>query len=371
MSGAGALRGLRVLEIASIGPGPFCGMMLADHGASVLRIDRPGGSSAGIPLGQFDVLLRGRPTLELDLKQPAAIAAMLDLVGAADVLIEGFRPGVMERLGLGPDICRARNPRLVYGRMTGWGQTGPLAAAPGHDINYLALTGALHAIGPAGGAPTPPLNMVADFGGGGMMLAFGVLAAVLSARASGQGQVVDAAMVEGASLLNAFTHGLLAAGLWPGGRGENLLDGGAPFYGAYETSDGEHVAVGPIEAPFWRAFRAALGLDDDPLFEDQTAREKWPAMKARVAAVLRSRTQAEWTAALEGTDGCLSPVLAMADAPAHPHLAARAAFIDRAGFPEPAPAPRFSDTPGAVAAERTVAEVLAEWGAPDPRRASP
>ena len=345
----GPLQGLRVVELAGIGPGPMCAMLLADLGADVVRIDRTEASGLGVPTERrFDIVGRNRRSAAIDLKSPAGREAVLRLVEHADVLIEGFRPGVTERLGLGPADCHARNPGLVYGRMTGFGQEGPLAQAAGHDLNYIALTGALHAMGPAGGGPLPPLNLVGDYGGGALYLAFGVMAAVFEKQRSGRGQVVDAAMVDGAASLMSLFYGLQAAGRWDGPRGTNLLDGGAPFYGAYETSDGQHVAIGPIEPKFFAEFAQRIGLPEH-FVKRQYDRSTWPAMREALAAILRSRTRDAWCEALEGTDACFAPVLSMAEAPTHAHAAARGAFVQIEGVTQPAPAPRFDrsvpDTP--------------------------
>ena len=343
---AGPLAGLKVVEMVGLGPAPFCAMLLADLGAEVLRIDRPGaGGALGLP-PRFDIPARGRRSLALDLRHPAAAEAALALVARADALIEGYRPGVMERLGLGPEPCLARNPRLVYGRMTGWGQHGPLAAAAGHDINYIALAGALHPIGRDGEPPVPPLNYVGDYGGGAMLLAVGVLAALLEARASGRGQVVDAAMTDGAALLSAMFFGMRAAGAWQLQRGANLIDGGAPYYAAYACADGRHVAVGAIEPAFFAELLQRLGLDA-ATFGAQDDRSLWPAQRATLAATFLQRRRDEWCAALEGSDACFAPVLDWDEAPAHPHHAAREAFVEVGGVIQPAPAPRFSRTPAA------------------------
>jgi crotonobetainyl-CoA:carnitine CoA-transferase CaiB-like acyl-CoA transferase len=339
----GPLQGVKVIELAGIGPGPMCAMLLADLGATVLRIDRPGAEDLALnrPL-RYNLLLRSRDTLALDLKQPEGPELVLRLVEQADVLTEGFRPGVTERLGLGPEDCFQRNRKLVYGRMTGWGQDGPLAQTAGHDLNYIALTGALHAIGPAGGAPVPPLNLVADFGGGALYLAFGIVAALLEARRSGQGQVVEASMLDGvASLMTAFT-GMLAAGVTDTTRGTNVLDGGAYFYQVYECADGEHVSLAPIEGKFHAELLRRLGLD--PAEFAQADRAVWPAARERLAAVFRTRTRAEWCALLEGTDVCFAPVLSLPEAAAHPHNRARGTFIEVDGVMQSAPAPRFSRT---------------------------
>lgn len=340
----GPLAGLKVIEMVGLGPAPFCAMLLADQGADVIRIDRPGAVGAlGLP-PKYDVPARGRRSLAIDLRRPGAVDAVLDLVAQADVLIEGFRPGVMERLGLGPEVCLARQPRLVYGRMTGWGQSGPLAQAAGHDINYIALSGALHAIGRAGEAPVPPLNYVGDYGGGAMMLAFGVLAALFEAQRSGRGQVVDAAMTDGTALLSAMFWGLKAAGAWNNERGANLLDSGAHFYDSYRCADGKYVAVGAIEPQFHAELLQRLGLDAAE-FKRALDPSRWPAYKARLAAVFATRTRDEWCALLEGSDACFAPVLDWDEAPRHPHNVARATFVEIDGIVQPAPAPRFSRTP--------------------------
>lgn len=365
MSATGPLRDLRVIEIASLGPGPFCAMMLADMGADVLRIDRPPGHSrARDP--RIDLMNRGRRSVAVDLKHADGTATVLRLVEQADVLIEGFRPGTMERLGLGPDTCLTRNPRLIYGRMTGWGQSGPLARAAGHDINYIALSGALHAIGPRDGPPVVPLNLVGDLGGGGMYLAFGILCAVLEARRSGTGQVVDAAMVDGAASLATMFFGLRAAGLWNDSRGTNALDGGAPFYGTYETADGRHVAIGPIEPQFYDELIERLGLAPTDL-PPRHERAAWPALHDKLAAVFRTRTRDEWCCLLEGTDACFAPVLSLAEAPLHPHNRDRGTFVEIDGVTQPAPAPRFNRTPGAIRRPPPYpgehsSEALREWG---------
>jgi alpha-methylacyl-CoA racemase len=335
----GPLQGVRVVELASIGPGPFCAMLLADLGAEVLAVDLPAAERPGWPL----LFGRGRRRVAVDLKHPDGPGLVLDLVAGADALVEGFRPGVAERLGIGPEPCLARNPRLVYGRVTGWGQEGPLAAAAGHDIDFIALAGALHPIGPAGGPPVPPLNLLGDFGGGGMLLALGILAALYERSASGRGQVVDAAMVDGASLLVSFVHGMRAQGLWQDRRGENLLDSGAPFYDTYETADGEHMSVGALEPKFYAALLRGLGLEGEDL--PQYDRERWPGMRARFAEVFRRRTREEWTKIFDGTDACVAPVLTLGEAPTHPHNTARAGFVDLGGVTQPAPAPRFGRTP--------------------------
>jgi alpha-methylacyl-CoA racemase len=362
----GPLAGVRVVELAGIGPGPFCAMLLADLGAEVLRVDRPAASRAGWPT----VLARGRRSVAVDLKHPDGAGVVLDLAAAADALVEGFRPGVAERLGIGPEPCLARNPRLVYGRVTGWGQEGPWRLAAGHDIDYVALAGALHPIGPAGGPPVPPLNLVGDFGGGGMLLALGVVAALLEAGRSGAGQVVDAAMVDGAALLTTQFHELLAAGLWGEERGANLLDGGAPFYAVYETADGRHLAVGALEPRFYAELLRRLGIDED--LPAQLDRDGWPLLRERLAALFRTRTREEWCELLAGTDACVAPVLGLGEAPAHPHNRARGTFVEVGGVTQPAPAPRFSrtpcdpPTPAAGPGEHTD-QALADWGLPPDR----
>ena len=342
----GPLAGIRIIELAGIGPGPFACMMLADHGAEVIRIDRPDKVEGG-PGGyaRNDVLLRSRRTIAVDLKSPRGIAVVRDLIASADGLIEGFRPGVMERLGLGPDVLLAATPRLVYGRMTGWGQDGPYAQVAGHDINYIALAGALHAFGRAGEKPTPPINMVGDFGGGAMMLAFGMVSALLHARTTGQGQVIDCAMTDGAALLMSMIWSFRAGGLWRDERGVNLLDSGAHFYDTYACADGKYVSVGAIEPQFYALLREKAGLAEDADFDRQMDRRAWPALKERLAAVFATRTREDWCAILEGTDACFAPVLSMAEAPTHPHNVARATFVDVDGVVQPAPAPRYSATP--------------------------
>ena len=359
----GPLQGVRVVEVAGIGPGPFCAMLLADMGAEVLRIDRPASSPAAHPY----VLARGRRSVAVDLRHPGGAEVVLRLAATADVLLEGFRPGVAERLGVGPDACLARNPRLVYGRMTGWGQDGPLARTAGHDINYLALAGALHPIGRAGEAPVPPLNLVGDFGGGGMLLAFGVVCALLEAGRSGRGQVVDAAVLDGAALLMTLFHELAAVGLWRWERGVNLLDGGAPFYGVYETSDGGYVSVGALEPGFYRELLERLGLADDRDLPVQADRERWPELRERFAAVIRTRTRDEWCRPAEGGDACLAPVLSPAEAPQHPHNRYRGTFVDTPEGPRLAPALCFSRTPCAPPGPtptpgQHTGEALADWG---------
>lgn len=356
----GPLSGLTIVEMAGLGPAPFCGMMLADMGARVVRVDRAGPK----PWGVDDTLGRGRRSIAVDLKKPGGAEIVLRLAAEANALIEGFRPGVMERLGLGPDICQARNPRLVYGRMTGWGQTGPLAQAPGHDINYLALSGMLWPIGEKDRPPVPPLNLVADFGGGGMMLALGVVAAMLSAKTTGHGQVVDAAMVDGSAVLGTLVWGMMGSGAWTRARGVNMLDGGAPFYGVYETADGGYVSIGSLEPQFYAALIEKLALDP-ARFAQQWDRRAWPDLKAALTATFKSKTRAEWCALLDGSDVCFAPVLDPVEAAEHPHARARAAF---SGVPAlPNPAPRFYGTPTRRAAPTggpgaDTREVLAEAG---------
>lgn len=341
----GPLAGIRLVEIAGLGPAPFAAMLLADAGADIVRIDRPGGNPLSPLPPRRETVNRGRRSLALDLKSPAGRDALLRIAGQVDGLIEGFRPGVMERLGLGPDICLARNPRLVYGRMTGWGQEGPWRDRAGHDLDYIALAGALGAIGRPGAPPTVPLNLIGDYGGGALYLAFGMVCGLFEARHSGRGQVVDAAMVDGVASLMTVVHMLDGAGLWQARRGANLLDGGAPFYDVYETADGRHVALAALEPQFFAEFRARAGLADEPALAAQFDRATWPAMRAAIAARLRERTRDEWEATFEGSDACLAPVLDHREAPRHPHLAARGTFRTRDGIAEPAPAPRFSRTP--------------------------
>ncbi|MCX4702706.1 CoA transferase [Streptomyces sp. NBC_01352] len=351
-------------------PGPFACTVLADLGAEVLRVDRASDVDPDTR-GSTDPLARGRRSLAVDLKHPDGAALVRHLAARADVLVEGFRPGVAERLGIGPEDCRAVNPALVYGRMTGWGQSGPLAPRAGHDITYLAVSGALGLIGPPDRPPVPPVNLVGDFGGGGMLLALGILAALYERERSGLGQVVDAAMVDGAALLTTALHGLRATGDWQGGRGENLLDGGAPFYTTYETADGGHMAVGPIEERFYAQLLTGLGLSDDPDLPAQYDRERWPELRQRLAAVFKERTRDEWTALFEPTDACVAPVLSPWEAHLHPHNAARSVFTETAGVRQPAPAPRFDRTPGAVQGPppvvgRDTRTALAHWGVDGP-----
>jgi alpha-methylacyl-CoA racemase len=342
MDRQGPLSSVRVVEFAGIGPGPFCGMLLADMGADVLRIDRRDAK----PAKRHQVTQRGRRSLALDLKNPAAAALCLELVERADIMFEGYRPGVMERLGLGPDVALSRNPSLVYGRMTGWGQTGPLAHSAGHDINYIAISGALHAIGTSA-RPVVPLNLIGDYGGGALYLAMGLLAALVHARCTGQGQVVDAAMCDGAASLMSYFYGLRAEGSQRRERASNMLDSGAPFYEVYRCSDGEWIALGAIEPQFYAILLEKLGLEHEGLAK-QMERDGWPSDKERIAAVIARKSRAEWCAILEGTDACFAPVLEMDEAPAHHHHRARKTFVDLAGVVQPAPAPRFSSTPGAI-----------------------
>ena len=356
------LHGLRIVELAGIGPGPFAGMMLADHGAEVIRIER--GAKGGITIEAKDPLLRSRRAIALDLKRPEAVAAVRRIAAQADGLIEGFRPGVTERLGLGPDVLLADNPRLVYGRMTGWGQTGPMAHEPGHDINYLAISGALHAFGRAGEKPTPPINMIADFGGGGMMLAFGMLAALLHAQRTGEGQVVDAAMTDGSALLMSMIWGFRGMGRWSAERGRNLLDTGAHFYDTYATADGKWVSLGAIEPQFYAEFRAVMGLTD-PEWDQQMDPRAWGPLKAELERRFRERTRDEWAAAFAGHEVCFAPVLDFDEALADPHNRARGTFVEAGGVTQPAPAPRYSASatvPPAMAAARKDAAVLRDLG---------
>jgi len=365
----GPLHGIKIVEFAALGPAPMGAMILADLGAEVVRIERklPPGAKAGSELfdPRLDILNRSRRVVTLDLKKPEGLAAARQLIAGADILIEGFRPGVMERLGLGPDECLGSNPRLVFGRMTGWGQTGPLANAAGHDINYLSLSGALHAIGEPGGKPVVPLNLVADCGGGAMLLVVGVLAALLEARTSGQGQVVDAAMTDGSALLMTMMYTLKAMGEWTQQRGSNLLDGGAHFYDTYRCADGKYISIGPIEPQFYALFLDKTGLAD-PDFSQQWDRARWPELKVRLAAHLATRSRDEWCALLEGTDACVAPVLDMDEAPEHPHNRARGTFIEVGGVVQPAPAPRFSRSspaqPRPPITGATGEDVLADWG---------
>jgi alpha-methylacyl-CoA racemase len=371
---AGPLSGYRVIEIAGIGPGPFAAMMLADMGAEVIRVERAQSVRGPAPdTPHYDVMLRGRRNIAVDLKHPDGVATLLDLVAEADALIEGFRPGVMERLGIGPDVCLARNPRLVFGRMTGWGQSGMYAQAAGHDINYIALAGALAHFGRAGEAPVPPLNMVGDFGGGGMFLAYGVVCALLEAQRSGQGQVVDTAMVDGAAVLMSMFWAFKTIGMFDeNARGTNLLDTGAHFYDVFRCADGEYVSIGSIEPQFYAELMRLTGLDGDAEFARQMDKASWPHLKARLAEVFATRTRAEWCEVMEATDVCFAPVLTMSEAAAHPHNVERGTFIEVGGMQQPAPAPRFSRTAPVVESAPAHAgqhsrEVLVDWGIPADR----
>ncbi|MFB7336821.1 CoA transferase [Streptomyces adustus] len=364
--GGGPLAGVRVVELAGIGPGPFAAMLLADLGADVVRVDRPGGPGLGVA-PEYDVTNRNKRSVVVDLKTAEGPARVLDLASRADILIEGYRPGVAERLGVGPEACHAVNPRLVYGRMTGWGQQGPLAHRAGHDIAYIALTGTLGMIGEPDRPPAVPANLVGDYAGGSLYLVVGVLAALHHARAGGGGQVVDAAIVDGAAHLAAMIHGMVAAGGWQDRRGANLLDGGCPYYGTYETADGGHMAVGALEQQFYEEFLDLIGLKDfAPARKDWT---RWGELREAVAARFRTRTRDEWTAVFEGSDACVAPVLSLREAPHHPHLAARGTFIDHGGITQPAPAPRFSATPttvrsGPAQPGADTAEVARDWEIP-------
>jgi alpha-methylacyl-CoA racemase len=361
--GTGPLRGIKVVEIAGIGPSPHACMILADLGADVIRVERPGGRR--LTGGANDLLNRGRPSVALNLKDPDAIATVLDLLAEADVLVEGMRPGTTERLGLGPEVCLARNPRLVYGRMTGWGQNGPLAKSAGHDMNYIAITGALFGMGQDKSRPHFPSNLVGDFGGGSTYLVIGILAALLEARLNGEGQVVDAAIVDGTAHLNAMASGMLAGGNLREERAANLLDGGMPFYDLYETSDGRHMSVGPLEPQFYEEFVKLLGIDAAP---DRYDLEQSPELRRQITEAFAARTQAEWSEVFEGTDGCVAPILPLSEAMEHPHMAAREVFVEREGVRQPAPAPRFSRTTASLSSPPPLKpgidtrEALAAWG---------
>ncbi|WP_320782963.1 CaiB/BaiF CoA-transferase family protein [Streptomyces sp. CRN 30] len=362
----GPLAGVRVVELAGLGPGPFAAMLLADLGADVVRVDRPGGTDLAVDPAH-DLTNRGKRSVVVDLKAETGPGTVLDLAARADVLVEGYRPGVAERLGIGPDACHARNPRLVYGRMTGWGQRGPLAARAGHDIAYLAPTGVLGMIGDPAGPPAVPANLLGDYAGGSLYLVVGVLAALHHARATGTGQVVDAAIVDGAAHLSTMIHGMLAAGGWQDRRGANLLDGGCPFYGTYETADGHYMAVGALEQRFHDEFAELLGLGDEA--PDRWDTGRWDELRETVAARFRTRTREEWTARFEGSDACVAPVLSLREAPHHPHLAARGTFTEAGGTVQPAPAPRFSATPTSVRGGPArpgdgAADVARDWGIP-------
>ncbi|MFN0029793.1 MAG: CaiB/BaiF CoA transferase family protein [Acidimicrobiales bacterium] len=372
----GPLSGIKVIELQGIGPGPFCGMMLSDMGATVVRVDRAANVPAETPSGpSLDVLARGRQSIAVDLKQPEGVETVLRLIEGADALIEGFRPGVMERLGLGPDVCLGRNPKLVYGRMTGWGQEGPYAQMAGHDINYIALGGVLAHIGRAGEAPLPPLNLVGDFGGGGMLLAFGMACGLVEAKASGKGQVVDAAMVDGSAILMTMFAGMLHGGAHSETRGTNLLDTGSHFYDVYRTADDRYISLGSIEPQFYAELLRLSGLGEQADLPPQMDRSQWPAMKERVAALIATKTSDEWCAIMEGSDVCFAPVLTMAEAARHPHNAVRQTYVEVDGISQPAPAPRFSRTEVAVAGPpawpgQHTADVLKEFGFTDDETAS-
>lgn len=364
---SGPLRGVRIIEVAGIGPAPFCGMLFADLGADVLRIEAPGGFDAGLKIApQFNLMNRGRRSVVVDLKSADGKALILDLASRADMLFEGFRPGVMERLGLGPSELLASNERLVYGRMTGWGQDGPLAQSAGHDLNYIGLSGALYGMGPSGAPPLPPLNLVGDFGAGAMLLAMGMLAAYIEAQRSGRGQVVDAAICDGATLLMTMFFGLKAAGMWTSARGQNLLDGGCPWYASYRTSDDQFICIGPVEPKFFRVLVDCLGLDRE-VVSWQYDTSKWPELRGLFEATFATKSRDEWRQLLEGTDACFAPVLEMQELAEHPHVKARRTIVSVDGIDQPAPAPRFSRTPGAIARPPSVAgthsaQALSAWG---------
>ena len=372
---SGPLVGIKVVEFAGIGPGPFCAMLLSDMGADVVRIDRVSGVRGGTPKGapKYDVSSRGRRSVVLDLKHPQDVETALRLVEKADALVEGFRPGVMERLGLGPDVALARNPKLVYGRMTGWGQTGTLSQAAGHDLNYIALTGALHAMGRKNDSPAPPLNLVGDFGGGALYLAMGICAALVEAGRSGKGQVIDCAMTDGAASLASVFFGMRAAGIWTDERDANLLDGGAHFYDTYECKDGKWVAIASIEPQFYALLLEKTGLSGDPDFQAQMDRSAWPRLSAKLAAVIKTKTRDQWCAIMEGSDVCFAPVLSWHEAAEHPHNRARHTFVTVAGVVQPNAAPRFSRTPSAVQGPAPTVgahneDVFAEWSVAPARR---
>ena len=359
----GPLKGLKIIEMAGIGPGPFCGMVLADLGAEVIRVDRA--SAAGTGTRQ-EPANRGKRSIAIDLKSPEGIEVVLKLIDRSDAIFEGFRPGVMERLGLGPDVCLGRNKKIVFGRMTGWGQDGPLANAAGHDINYISLSGALAAIGRPDSTPVPPLNLIGDFGGGGMLLALGLVSALLEAKGSGEGQIVDAAMTDGSALLMTMIYSMKGSGFWQDSMGSNLLDGGAHFYDTYECKDGKFISIGSIEPQFYKLLRELANLEDS-IYDNQMSREDWPDLKKEIAKVFLNKTRDEWCELMEGTDVCFAPVLSMWEAPQHPHNVARKTFIELEGLDQPAPAPRFSKTvsevrsPPALAGEHTD-EILNEIG---------
>jgi alpha-methylacyl-CoA racemase len=364
---SGPLHGVRVVELVGIGPGPFAAMLLADLGADVIRVDRPGGNALQLGPADKDILGRGRPSVAIDLKQPRGVETVLELVESADILIEGLRPGVTERLGLGPTECHARNPRLVYGRMTGWGQSGPLSQVAGHDINYIAIAGALGAIGRAGGPPQVPLNLVGDFAGGALYLVTGVLAALTHARSTGEGQVVDAAITDGTAHLMSMIVSMQQSGGWSDQRGTNLLDTGTPFYDVFETSDGGWMAVGPLEPQFFGAFMTGLGLTDAP---GQFELARWGELRALLTETFAARTRAEWEQAFDGTDACVAPVLSLPEAYAHPHNVARGTYVEKDGLTQPAPAPRFSATPATLTtppqpAGASTTDALTAWGIAD------
>lgn len=364
----GPLAGLRIVELAGIGAGPHCAMMLADMGADVVRVDRLTASGLGVPIdAKFDLLLRGRRSLSIDLKSEAGRDTVLQMIDQADAVIESFRPGVAERMGLGPDVCLPRNPKLVYGRLTGWGQNGPYAQMAGHDINYIALSGALHAIGSRGGPPVPPLNLVGDFGGGAVYCAFGVVSALLHAQRTGQGQVVDASMVDGAAALLTMVVGFQRGGIWSPEREDNIVDGGAPYYATYETSDGRYVSIGAMEDKFYELLLSNLGLGNDENMRSHSDRSRWDYQRKQFQACFLTRSRDEWCALLEGTDTCFAPVLTIEEASSHPHLRARQTYVDLNGVNQPAPNPRFSVTKHAQAIPPAVLgmhtrEVLADWG---------
>ncbi len=362
----GPLSGVKIVELAGIGPGPFAGMLLSDMGADVVRIDRAQQVTGDFSKPNLEPLYRGRRSIGVDLKNPDGVETVLRLVEQADALIEGYRPGVTERLGLGPDVCLARNPRLVYGRMTGWGQEGPLAHAAGHDINYIALAGALAHFGRAGSKPTPPINLVGDFGGGGMFLAFGVVCGILEARASGRGQVVDTAMVDGSAVLMTMMWGLKKIGFWDETLGVNVLDTGAPFYDTYETKDGKYISVGSLEPQFYAELIQRLGLEGEDL-PAQMDRSGWPVLRERFTALFKTKTRDEWVQVFEGSDACFAPVLTMSEATTNAHIRARNTIIERGGVEQPAPAPRFSRTAPEIRRDapwpgQHTDDALADWG---------
>jgi alpha-methylacyl-CoA racemase len=364
----GPLEGVKIVELAGIGPGPFCAMLLADMGAEVIRVDRPGDVVEGADLNtpHYDLLRRGRPSLAIDLKNPRGLETLQRLIDSADALVEGFRPGVTERLGIGPEACLERNPRLVYGRMTGWGQEGPIAHSSGHDINYIALVGALEPIGRPGTPPVHPLNLVGDFGGGGMYMAFGIACGLFEAKKSGRGQVIDAAMIDGSALLMTMFYGLKAGGMWKPARASNFLDTGSHFYDSYETADGKYVSVGSIEPKFYAELIEKLGLEGEELPAQQGS-ARWPSMKDKLAGLFRSKTRDEWCEIMEGSDVCFAPVLTLDEAPEHHHNKHRGTFTEVAGVVQPEAGPRFSRTPGSIAGPpphpgQNTEEALAAWG---------